>query len=158
MQKKRWDMKRLEKPALGQQPTDSIMFGSTLAALIRQAAQQLSEAINSMYRWYQESGVCYAYLADVPPNAVDHRTGAIGPEFSKSRWFTRGWTLQELIAPSTVIILDQKWQEIGTKLSLQRVISEITGIPTNILLGGDLEDASIAQRMSWASKKEDNED
>jgi hypothetical protein len=113
----------------------------------------LSEAINSMYRWYQESGVCYAYLADVPPNAVDHRTGAIGPEFSKSRWFTRGWTLQELIAPSTVIILDQKWQEIGTKLSLQRVISEITGIPTNILLGGDLEDASIAQRMSWASKR-----
>jgi ankyrin repeat protein len=118
------------------------------------SSAELSEAINSMYRWYQDSGVCYAYLADVPPNAVDHRTGAIGPEFSKSRWFTRGWTLQELIAPSTVIILDQKWQEMGTKSSLQQMISEITGIPTNILLGGDLEGASVVQRMSWASKRE----
>jgi hypothetical protein len=117
------------------------------------SSAELSEAINSMYRWYQDSGVCYAYLADVPLNAVDHRTGAISPEFSKSRWFTRGWTLQELIAPSTVIILDQKWQEIGTKLSLQRMISKITGIPTNILLEGDLEGASVAQRMSWASKR-----
>ncbi len=49
------------------------------------SSAELSEAINSMYGWYQESRVCYAYLADVPPNAVDHRTGAIGPEFSKSR-------------------------------------------------------------------------
>jgi hypothetical protein len=117
------------------------------------SSAELSEAINSMYRWYQESRVCYAYLADVPPNAVDHRTGTIGPEFSKSRWFTRGWTLQELIAPSTVIFLDQKWQEIGTKSSLQRMISEITNIPTDILLGADLEGASVAQRMSWASKR-----
>ena len=119
-------------------------FGTAdLCCIDKTSSAELSEAINSMYRWYQESGVCYAYLADVPPNA-----------FSKSRWFTRGWTLQELIAPSTVIFLDQKWQEIGTKSSLQRVISEITGIPTDILLGGDLEDASIAQRMSWASKRE----
>src|SRR5580700_5948612 len=117
------------------------------------SSAELSEAINSMYRWYQDSGVCYAYLADVPPNAVDHRTGAISPEFSKSRWFTRGWTLQELIAPSTVIFLDQKWQEIGTKSSLQRMISKITKIPTEILLGADLEGASVAQRMSWASKR-----
>jgi ankyrin repeat protein len=122
------------------------------------SSAELSEAINSMYRWYQDSGVCYVYLADVPPNAVDHRTRAIGPEFSKARWFTRGWTLQELIAPSTVIFLDQKWQEIGTKSSLQQVISEITGIPTNILLGGNLEGASVAQRMSWASKRKTTRD
>jgi hypothetical protein len=113
-------------------------FGLTNTCYIdKTSSAELSEAINSMYHWYQESGVCYTYLADVPPNA-----------FSKSRWFTRGWTLQELIAPSTVIFLDQKWQEIGTKSSLQEVISEITSIPTNILLGGDLEGASIAQRMS----------
>ena len=110
------------------------------------SSAELSEAINSMYRWYQETGVCYAYLADVPPNAVDD-------EFAKSRWFTRGWTLQELIAPSTVIFLDQKWQKMGTKSSWQRIISEITGIPANILLGGDLEHASVAQKMSWASKR-----
>src|SRR5579871_6642511 len=118
------------------------------------SSAELSEAINSMYRWYQESGVCYAYLADVPSNAVDRQTMAISPEFSKSRWFTRGWTLQELIAPSTVIFLDQEWQEMGTKSSLQWMISEVTSIPTNILLGGDLESASVAQRMSWASKRE----
>jgi len=106
------------------------------------SSAELSEAINSMYRWYQDSGVCCAYLADVPPNA-----------FSKSKWFTRGWTLQELIAPSTVINLDQKWQEIGTKSSLQQVISKITGIPTNMLLEGDLDGASVAQRMSWASER-----
>ncbi|KAH8719377.1 hypothetical protein GQ44DRAFT_366548 [Phaeosphaeriaceae sp. PMI808] len=107
-----------------------------------------------MYRWYQGSGMCYAYLADVPPNAVVHQTRTISPEFSKSRWFTRGWTLQELIAPSMVIFLDQEWQEIGTKSSLQSIISEITGIPDTILQGADLESASAAQRMSWASKRE----
>jgi len=117
------------------------------------SSAELSEAINSIYRWYQESGVCYAYLADVPSNTVDGQTRVISSKFSESKWFTRGWTLQELIAPSTVIFLNQEWQEIGTKLSLQQTISEITGIPANILLGGDLECASIAQRMSWASKR-----
>jgi ankyrin repeat protein len=117
------------------------------------SSAELSEAINSMYRWYQESGVCYAYLADVLFNPIDQQIRAINPDFSRSKWFTRGWTLQELIAPSTVIFLDQEWKEIGTKSSLQWMISEITGIPANILLGGDLECASIAQRMSWASKR-----
>ena len=111
------------------------------------SSAELSEAINSTYRWYHESGVCYAYLADVPPNAVDN-------EFAKSRWFTRGWTLQELIAPLTVIFLNKEWQKIGIKSSRQRIISEVTGIPANILLGGDLERASIAQKISWASKRE----
>jgi hypothetical protein len=105
------------------------------------SSAELSEAVNSMYHWYQESGVCYAYLADVPSNAVDDK-------FAKSKWFTRGWTLQELIAPSTVIFLDQEWQKMGTKSSRQRIISEITGIPANILLGGDLERTSVAQKMS----------
>jgi ankyrin repeat protein len=118
------------------------------------SSAELSEAINSMYRWYQESGVCYAYLADMPSNAISSRAMVIRPKFSKSRWFTRGWTLQELIAPSVVIFLNQKWEEIGTKSSLQREISAITGIPVNILVRGDVECASVAQRMSWASKRE----
>ncbi|KAI9867970.1 MAG: hypothetical protein M1813_007792 [Trichoglossum hirsutum] len=114
------------------------------------SSAELSEAINSMYRWYQESQVCYAYLADVPSS----RTRTLNPEFLKSRWFKRGWTLQELIAPSKVTFLDKEWQELGTKSSLRRVISEITSIPINILRGGDLECASVAQRMSWASNRE----
>jgi ankyrin repeat protein len=119
----------------------------------RTSSAELSEAINSMYHWYQESGVCYAYLADVPSNTVNRQTRAIGPKFSESKWFTRGWTLQELIAPSMVVFLDQEWQEMGTKSSLQETIAEITGIPAKILLGDDLERASVAQRMSWASKR-----
>ncbi len=106
---------------------------------------ELSEAINSMYRWYQEADVCYGYLADVPSKAG----------FSGSRWFTRGWTLQELIAPSTLIFFDEKWVELGTKASLQKDISDCTGIPISILSGDDdLETFSIAQRMSWAAKRE----
>jgi ankyrin repeat protein len=118
------------------------------------SSAELSEALNSMFRWYQEAKECYAYLADVPPNSDNRVTGLAGPEFRKSRWFTRGWTLQELIAPSSVTFLDSEWQDIGTKSNLQRDISEITGIPDSFLLGDDLRHASIAQRMSWASKRE----
>jgi ankyrin repeat protein len=118
------------------------------------SSAELSEAINSMYRWYQEAGECYAYLADVPHNSVNRVTGVTGPEFRESRWFTRGWTLQELIAPLSVIFLDGEWQKFGTKSTLQQEISVITGIPGNFLLGDDLRHASVAQRMSWASKRE----
>ncbi|KAH8901262.1 ankyrin, partial [Thozetella sp. PMI_491] len=111
------------------------------------SSAELSEAINSMYRWYQDSTVCYAYLADVSANDVGLA------EFSESNWFTRGWTLQELIGPSMLIFLNQDWHEIGTKLSLQPTISRITNIPKAILQGSDLEWASIAQRMSWASRR-----
>ena len=117
------------------------------------SSAELSEALNSMYRWYQEAEECYAYLADVPHNSINRATGVTGPSW-KSRWFTRGWTLQELIAPLSVIFLNSEWQEIGTKSNLQRDISEITGIPSSFLLGDDLRHASIAQRMSWASKRE----
>lgn len=106
------------------------------------SSAELSEAINSMYRWYQEAEVCYAYLADVP-----------FCEFSQSRWFTRGWTLQELIAPSTVIFFDKEWEVIGTKSELARLISDRTQIPIGILSGDDIWTASVAQRMSWASKR-----
>lgn len=118
------------------------------------SSAELSESINSMYRWYQESGVCYVYLADVSANAVNCQAGAISLQFSKSKWFTRGWTLQELIASSAVVFLDREWKEMGTKSSLHLEISKITDIPTKILLGGDLQCASIAQRMSWASERE----
>ncbi|KAI9772610.1 MAG: hypothetical protein M1839_002423 [Geoglossum umbratile] len=108
------------------------------------SSAELSEAINSMYRWYQEADVCYGYLADVPSKAV----------FSSSRWFTRGWTLQELIAPSTVIFLDEEWKELGTKANLRHYVSACAGIPVSILSGDDdLETFSIAQRMSWAAKR-----
>lgn len=54
---------------------------------------ELDEAINSMFRWYREAGVCYAHLADVPDSAVavDKRGQlTVSSSFDKSRWFTRG--------------------------------------------------------------------
>ncbi len=103
---------------------------------------ELSESINSMYRWYQRAEDCYAYLADVQSES----------DFSNSQWFTRGWTLQELIAPPTLSFFNQRWEELGTKEYLSQLVSDRTGIPVSILKGdNDLETASIAQIMSWAA-------
>ncbi|KAL4888349.1 ankyrin repeat-containing domain protein [Aspergillus ambiguus] len=109
------------------------------------SSAELSEAINSMYRWYEEAEVCYAYLADVPSKS----------RFEDSRWFTRGWTLQELIAPTNVEFLDETWAVLGSKKTLQKALSDQTCIPISILSGDDdLEIFSIAQKMSWAAKRE----
>jgi hypothetical protein len=71
--------------------------------------------------------------------------------FQKSEWFRRGWTLQELIAPSVLIFLDKRWNEIGTKLSMCSLVSETTQIPEDILSGADVASKSVAERMSWAA-------
>ncbi len=121
----------------------------------RSSSAELSEAINSMYRWYQQSAVCYAYLADVPSignGAQPLSSSHIG--FSESRYWTRGFTLQEVIAPSAVVFLNQDWKPLGSKFSLQRRISMFTKIPRDVLLKGDVGSASIAQRMSWASSRQ----
>jgi hypothetical protein len=110
---------------------------------------ELTEAINSMYNWYQEAGICFAYLADVPPSDDPYTAES----YSTSKWFTRGWTLQELIRPSNVIFFASDWTRIGTKDTLSSVIFRITGIPERFLLGDDLREASVAQRMSWAAKR-----
>jgi hypothetical protein len=111
---------------------------------------ELSEAINSMFRWYQQAGICLAYLSDVPPGSevLDKES-----QFAKSKWFTRGWTLQELLAPSEVEFLASDWTRITSKTDSSSVLTDITGIPTNLLSGNDLDIASIAMRMSWASRR-----
>ena len=117
------------------------------------SSAELSEALNSMYRWYQEAEVCYAYLADVSLSHVNAGTDVANREFQDSKWFTRGWTLQELLAPEKLIFLNKEWHEIGTKSGLHPTISQITRVPGAFLLGEDLNHASIAQRMSWASAR-----
>src|SRR5450432_4354296 len=82
----------------------------------KSSSAELSEAINSMFRWYRDAQVCYAYLGDVPGTRDSPYTE--NSVFRCSAWFTRGWTLQELLAPETVVFLDQNWVEIGTKSSL----------------------------------------
>ena len=114
------------------------------------SSAELSEAINSMFDWYRGAQVCYAYLADVASSYVDH----YDPDsaFRQSRWFTRGWTLQELLAPATVVFFNQEWVELGTKSSLLDAISATTRIIYSDVK--DFKDANVAVKMSWASSRE----
>ncbi|KAJ8128163.1 hypothetical protein O1611_g5473 [Lasiodiplodia mahajangana] len=113
------------------------------------SSAELSEAINSMFKWYQRAKICYAYLSDVD---VDEDSRSMESSFSKSRWFQRGWTLQELIAPRIVKFYDFEWTYLGSKRDLTPVLTSITRIPRVTLLGViPLSNASIAQRMSWAA-------
>lgn len=117
----------------------------------KSSSAELSEAINSMYEWYQRADVCFVYLSDVPPldPFLDKHL------FQKSRWFTRGWCLQELLAPREVEFFAENWTELGTKWSLQKFISDITSIPAAVLLQQkELREYCVAERMSWASKRD----
>jgi hypothetical protein len=109
---------------------------------------ELQEAINSMFNWYRKSTICYAYLAD-----YDGPGGFVGETFKASKWFTRGWTLQELIAPTRVVFYNRRWVNIGTRVDLGSLISSITRISARVLGGEDLELSSVAQRMSWSSMR-----
>ncbi|KAH7303159.1 WD40-repeat-containing domain protein [Stachybotrys elegans] len=114
---------------------------------------ELSEAINSMFRWYSRASVCYAYLSDVP-GPGDQNPREEGSKFRESRWFRRGWTLQELLAPRRLVFYSLGWTPLGTKVRLCAVIESITGIPRLVLKGVDgLESASVSQRMSWAAQR-----
>ena len=115
----------------------------------KSSSAELSEAINSMFEWYLKAETCYAYLTDcrghLDPNDLE-------PELAKSRWFTRGWTLQELIAPTNITFFGQGWIKLGERKTLSTVLSRITGIDEDILTGDlPLESASVAKRMSWAA-------
>ncbi|QYT03735.1 hypothetical protein H0G86_010684 [Trichoderma simmonsii] len=113
---------------------------------------ELSEAINSMFRWYNCASVCYAYLSDVPE---DDNPSERGSRFRSSRWFQRGWTLQELLAPKHLRFFNTKWRFIGTKGTISNVIKDITHVPRQFLFGiTGLHVASVAQRMSWAAQRE----
>jgi ankyrin repeat protein len=120
---------------------------------------ELSEAINSMFQWYRRASICYTYLSDV---SADDNPRNPRSKFFSSRWFERGWTLQELLAPEKLCFYNSEWCYLGTKRELSTIIEKITGIPRLFILGiAKLCDASVAQRMSWAAKrvtkrKEDN--
>ncbi|KAK5656578.1 hypothetical protein OQA88_4557 [Cercophora sp. LCS_1] len=120
------------------------------------SSSELSEAINSMFSWYQSAKVCYAYLEDVQrgnsKNRIAYRSWK--DDFARSRWFTRGWTLQELLAPRDVRFFGAGWEELGTKASLYRLIETTTGIDRRTLAEPNLiNKASIARRMSWAAHR-----
>ncbi|KAI1846292.1 hypothetical protein JX266_007497 [Neoarthrinium moseri] len=130
----------------------------------KSSSAELSEAINSMFSWYQGSDVCYIYLDDVPTDDdVVHPASA----FCKSRWFNRGWTLQELIASRKRLFFSASWDLLRpsvTKLGkvgklrqsarVMRVVETITGIPVSVIdHSTTVFQYSVATRMSWASKR-----
>ncbi|GAB1738220.1 hypothetical protein NU219Hw_g2768t1 [Hortaea werneckii] len=118
----------------------------------KSSSAELSEAINSMYAWYQDAAICYAYLSDVPST---DKPLAEHSHFVRSRWFSRGWTLQELLAPDEVLFLSMDWTILGTKDSLADVISRRTQIQPRILrMRSRIGDCSISERMSWAAGRE----
>ena len=123
----------------------------------KSSSAELTEAINSMYNWYRDAEVCYAYLCDVPDldNGGEHEEDPLHL-FRQSRYFYRGWTLQELIGPPRLVFYSQNWSEIGERSqSLAAVISSVTNIEEALLRGlTDLRQVSIAKKMSWAATRQ----
>ncbi|KAH8592605.1 hypothetical protein B0O99DRAFT_674331 [Bisporella sp. PMI_857] len=108
----------------------------------KSSSAELSEAINSMFRWYH-----------VPKSAINTDDLLWESAFRNSKWFARGWTLQELIAPTSVEFFSKKGKLLGDKSTLERHICEITGIPAKALRGSLLSSFSVAERMSWAKQR-----
>ncbi|KAI4085923.1 MAG: hypothetical protein LQ348_000961 [Seirophora lacunosa] len=138
----------------------------------KSSSAELTEAINSMYRWYENARVCFVYLADVSwRTTAPALQQASMMSFRASNWFTRGWTLQELLAPQDVRFNDRTWGSIGTKVSLIHEISELTNIDVQYLSphqnievepcskspdcrAHSGREPSIATRMSWVSRRQ----
>lgn len=121
-------------------------------------SQELQEAINSMFRWYRDAKHCYVFLTDVNRNSSGNDDdvlpqGQWEAAFRSSRWLTRGWTLQELIAPRSVKFFSAEGKALGNKNTLESMLHECTGVPTGALGGRPLADFSINERLSWLGKR-----
>ncbi|KAK0302047.1 hypothetical protein LTR82_018020 [Friedmanniomyces endolithicus] len=120
---------------------------------------ELSRAINSMFCWYRNASRCCVLLSDVSvSSAMDaQQQSTWEASFRASKWFTRGWTLQELIAPKSVDFFSLEGHRLGDKASLEQLVHEITGVPIEALQGRSLEDFDIHNRMAWARNRETSE-
>ena len=122
----------------------------------KSSSAELSETLNSMFAWYEKATICYAYLADVSADGDPNQPGSA---FEHSKWFTRGWTLQELLAPREILFFSHDWAEIGKKSTeknqLCSTISKITRIDEDTLMHQKpLGFSSVARRMAWAAHRE----
>jgi hypothetical protein len=110
----------------------------------KKSSAELSEAINSMYIYYSRAKVCYVYLYDV--TSLEN--------FDQSSWFTRGWTLQELLAPAKMHFFNHVWKPIGSRRSLASRIEKITGIDGKALQDLNLANYCVAEKFSWSAKRQ----
>ncbi|KAI8634147.1 hypothetical protein F5Y19DRAFT_487638 [Xylariaceae sp. FL1651] len=124
----------------------------------KSSSAELQEAITSMFRWYQNAAECYVYLSDVISNqGIQHGDlprSTWKLELRKSRWFTRGWTLPELLAPTKVTFFSKGGYKLGTRTSLSQILKEITGIPIDALNGRALSGFNTTERMLWSRGRE----
>lgn len=108
-----------------------------------------------MFRWYRNAARCYVYLSDVSTlEDVSYSQHLLESSFTNSRWFTRGWTLQELLAPLSVDFYSREGTWLGDKGSLELQIHQITGITVQALRGDQLSQFSVEERMAWAASRE----
>jgi hypothetical protein len=124
----------------------------------KSSSAELSEAINSMFRWYQKAARCYVYLSDV---STEERKASDAPAecswesaFRASKWFTRGWTLQELLAPRSVDFYSREGKSLGSKRTLEQQIYEITRVPATALRENSLSQFDVDERFSWANSRQ----
>jgi hypothetical protein len=121
------------------------------------SSAELSKAITSMFRWYSSAVKCYVYLRDVLTSNLESTNPLAQswePAFRTNRWFRRGWTLQELLAPPLVEFFDSYGTRLGDKDSLEQVLHEITKIPRRALRNAPLDEFSDEERMSWAKDRQ----
>ncbi|KAK8863208.1 Vegetative incompatibility protein HET-E-1 [Apiospora arundinis] len=121
----------------------------------KKSSAELTEAINSMFKWYMHAAVCLAYLSDLDVMTESQYIRRELPKMMYCRWFTRGWCLQELIAPENLIFYDKEWNTVTTKAEISPYLSDITGIDQGVLQDPTkLPSIPVACRLSWASRRE----
>lgn len=122
----------------------------------KSSSAELQEAITIMFTWYRNATKCYVYLSDVSAteDKSDNHPMPWESAFRRSRWFKRGWTLQELIAPTTVEFFSSQGVRLGDKKSLSDLIHQVTGIPHQALQGAVMDSFSVAERMSWMQDRQ----
>lgn len=133
-------------------------FWADTCCIDKSNSSELSEAINSMYRWYANAEKCYVFLPDVTLQsqtvASDQGlTSEWEDDFKKSRWFRRGWTLQELLAPKSVEFFSKEGLSLGDKSTFERQIAEVTGIPVTALRGTLLTTFTTKEKFSWQDRR-----
>lgn len=147
--RKKSGYKKLEFCAAKAKEQNLVYFWCDTCCIDKSSSAELTEAINSMFEWYKNAQVCYAYLADVPDTG-----GPSTLPFRSSRWFTRGWTLQELIAPSRVEFYSYFGHRIGERAELAEGLARITRIPVEALTGHKkFSDFYVAERIKWARSR-----